>query len=104
MSKKKVNRYLGSSVSQHTQEKMKDPEFSLAFELEQDRLRIARKIRDLREKQNLTQTELAGLIGTKQPSIARLERGDTWPRIDLLEKIAFALGTQLDIRFVRKVA
>jgi HTH-type transcriptional regulator / antitoxin HipB len=54
----------------------------------------------IREKQGLTQGDLAERAGTKQPSIARLEAGKVIPRLDLLEKIAGALGMVLDVRFV----
>ena len=44
------------------------------------------------------------MVGTKQPAIARLESGKVTPKLDLLEKIAFALGRTLDIRFTKKSA
>lgn len=103
MSKSK-NPYLGSDLKSLIKEQMKHSEFAEAYELELERLRIAHKVKALREKHNLTQTQLAELIGTKQPSIARLEAGNYWPRIDMLEKIAWALGVNLDVRFTKKAA
>ncbi len=48
---------------------------------------------------NLTQAELARLVGTKQPGIARTERGNTLPQLGLLERIANALGMHLFLEF-----
>jgi transcriptional regulator with XRE-family HTH domain len=48
-----------------------------------------------RVKAGLTQKELAEKVGTKQPSIARLESGATPPSISFLNNIAIALGTYL---------
>ncbi|MCA9508579.1 MAG: helix-turn-helix domain-containing protein [Myxococcales bacterium] len=104
MPKKTKNAYLGSSIDEHIKQKYKDNEFAQSFDMEQEKLKLARRVKQLREQQNLTQTELAEIIGTKQPSIARLENGHYWPRIDVLEKIALALGKHLEIRFTKKAA
>lgn len=56
---------------------------------------IARMVMDARLKKGITQEELANLIGTKQPSIARIEHGEILPNLSYLEKIAKALGTKL---------
>lgn len=62
---------------------------------------IAFQIINLREKANLTQKELAELVGTKQSNIARIESADytgyTWKT---LEKITKALKARLEIRIV----
>jgi DNA-binding XRE family transcriptional regulator len=104
MPRKNINPYLGSNLQSLIAEQMKNEEFAEAFELERERLRIAHRVKALREQKRMTQAQLAELIGTRQPSIARLEAGNYWPRIDMLEKIAWALGTQLDVRFVKKAA
>ena len=101
MKKKKKTPYIGSEIKNSFKKERKNEEFMLEYRLERDRLDIARRVKMLREKNKITQEELAALVGTKQPSIARIESGGTWPRIDLLERIAFALGTNLDVRFSR---
>jgi ribosome-binding protein aMBF1 (putative translation factor) len=78
----------------------RDPEFARAFEEEFDKLRLAREIRVARERRNLSQMELARRIGTKQPHIARLELGKALPRLDVLHKIAAALGLRLEVRLL----
>ncbi|MCB9703283.1 MAG: helix-turn-helix transcriptional regulator [Myxococcales bacterium] len=63
------------------------------------KLTVARQVRALRESRNVTQQELAERVGTKQPSIARLESGRVVPRLDLLLKIAIALDSELVLNF-----
>jgi len=68
------------------------------------RRRIAEAIQDddclsltkLRLRAGLSQTQLASLMNTKQPAIARLERGDSDPTLSTIEKLARALGVGKD--------
>lgn len=60
---------------------------------------IKRQIIKLREEQGISQKELAKKIGTKQSAISRLENDDYNPSVELLDKVAHALGKKLDIRF-----
>lgn len=60
-------------------------------------LALARKIRRLRERRGLTQAELAELAGTGQAAIARIESGKAVPKLDLLARIASALGARLTV-------
>ena len=56
---------------------------------------IAKMITDARIAKDMTQECLAKLAGTKQPSIARVEKGDSLPSLSFLQKIAKAFNTQL---------
>jgi len=56
---------------------------------------VAKMIMDARAELDITQKELALRLGTKQPSIARIENGDSVPTIPFLDRIAKALGTKL---------
>ena len=58
---------------------------------------IASQIFEARLKRGLTQKELAKLIGSKQPAIARLEAGNNSriPSNEMLYKISEALNTEL---------
>ena len=77
-------------------EKLNDSEFAAAAAELEPGYQIAR----LRIKEGLTQTQLAEKVGTKQPSIARLENGTTMPTLSSLKKIGKALGARVVIQFV----
>jgi ribosome-binding protein aMBF1 (putative translation factor) len=59
--------------------------------------RIADQVVAQRTARNLSQRELAELVGTTQSAIARLEAGGRPPRIDTLLKIADALDCELTV-------
>src|SRR6202051_3911641 len=62
---------------------------------------VAQMIYDARTKAGLSQSELAELIGSKQPVIARLEDADSEGHsLTMLQRIAEALGQHLALRFV----
>jgi transcriptional regulator with XRE-family HTH domain len=58
-------------------------------------LKISKMVKLARIDKGLTQEELAKKIGTKQPSLARLEAARTSPSISFLNEIAKALDTYL---------
>jgi transcriptional regulator with XRE-family HTH domain len=60
----------------------------LAFE-------ISQMLLEARAEKGITQEELAEKIGSKQPSIARIESGNSLPSLSLLEKIARAFDSYL---------
>ena len=63
--------------------------------------RVARMIFDARTRAGLTQTQLAELIDTQQPVIARLEDADyEGHSLSMLQRIAEALGQRLEVSFV----
>ena len=62
---------------------------------------VAQMIYDARTKAGLSQSELADLIGSKQPVIARLEDADyEGHSLTMLQRIAVALEQSLELRFV----
>lgn len=62
---------------------------------------IINKLIIARNKQNITQSELAMKCGLKQSSIARMERLSVVPRIDTIMKVAQCLN--VDIMVVNQV-
>ena len=56
---------------------------------------IAEQVTSQRHARGLSQAELAGLCGTTQSAIARLESGGRPPRIDTLLRVANALDCNL---------
>jgi ribosome-binding protein aMBF1 (putative translation factor) len=64
-------------------------------------LDVAQMIHDSRTKAGLSQRQLADLIGSKQPVIARLEDADyEGHSLTMLQRIADALEQRLEVRFV----
>ncbi len=61
---------------------------------------IAAQIKALREDRNLSQEQLAELLGTQQSGVSRLERPDyaAW-KVETLRKLARAFGVRVRIRF-----
>lgn len=59
---------------------------------------IAGQVTERRLELGLSQADLAGLVGTTQSAIARLESGGRPPRIDTLLRIANALDCELVVR------
>jgi transcriptional regulator with XRE-family HTH domain len=57
---------------------------------------------DIREKQGLSQAELALKCNVKQPSIARLEKAVHSPQIDSLLRVLVPLGYTLKIVPIKK--
>ncbi len=78
------------------EELLRDPETRAAYEALEPAYQVACR----RIEQGLTQEELAGRVGTKQPSIARLEAGRREPSLSYLRRVAAALGCRLDVRLV----
>lgn len=99
MRKKKTDT---GSLSAFVADKQKDPTSRRAYEVRELVAEIGRTVRTLREAKGLTQAQLAKLVGTGQPSIARLENGsDHKPRIDTLWSVVEALGMGLRMELVK---
>ncbi len=79
--------------------KIKDADFAAAAEVLEPGYQVAR----LRILRGLTQTQLAELVGTRQPSIARLENGSSIPSISFLNRVAAALNARIEVRLVEEV-
>ena len=80
---------------------LKNPEFKKHYDEYGKQLEIAYQILKLRKKKKISQAQLAKKIGTKQSNIARMESGQQNFSIDILEKIAGALGRDLKVTFCK---
>jgi len=69
----------------------------MAIIKEEERLRIGRRIAEMRKEQGLTQTQLAEQCGLQQAHIARIETGKYSVGIDTLSQIADALNAKVDL-------
>ena len=55
-------------------------------------MELGTRVQKIREDQNLTQTQLAVLVGTSQSTISQIEAGDRNPSYKMLLKLASALN------------
>lgn len=60
---------------------------------------IAAAIRHLRAEQGISQENLAVLAGVDRAYMGRLERGKASPSVEIIDRIAAALGLPLDVVF-----
>ena len=66
---------------------------------------VARKIREMRESANLSQRQLAELVGTTASVICRLEDSDyEGHSLSMLNRIAHALNQRVSIDFVPNIS
>jgi UDP-N-acetylglucosamine 1-carboxyvinyltransferase len=63
--------------------------------LQDDKLKIGQFIKSLREKQGLTQSDLAGELETSQSAVARMESGEQNFTTEILERISQALNHRI---------
>lgn len=75
-----------------------DPEVIKELDNNAIEYKVVREIIKARHELNLTQEQLAELVGTKQSNISRLESGEYNPTIEFLSKVAQAMGKTLEIR------
>ena len=76
---------------------MKDAEFKTEYEKLKPRYELIAQIIDARNKQNITQEELALRVGTQKSNISRFESGSYNPSLDFITKVARSLGKEVHI-------
>jgi len=80
---------------------MKNPRIRKAFEEAELPARIALAVAQLREKQGITQAQLAHEVGVKQQVISRLEDPEkSNMTLATLNRVALALGKHLQVAFL----
>ena len=72
-----------------------NPEFPQLLEAALRSRQLVRDLADLRRGLGLSQTAVAAKMGTSQAALARLEAGESDPRISTVERYAAALGRGL---------
>jgi len=72
-----------------------DAETKEEYERLEPEFAIIREIMKYRIDNDITQKELAELVGTKQSNISRFENGNYNPSLKFLKKIAEGLGKKL---------
>ena len=75
----------------------KTKEFKNAYDEELNRIRVAKRLRDIREQMQLTQQAVARRASMPQSVIARIESGAHSVSLDTLNKVVHALGKRVEI-------
>lgn len=88
-----------ASVREHLEKKLRDPYFKELYELEQERMKIAKLFVDYRLKNSLTQEELAKQLGITQQYISKLEEG-IFSNIRDVSKILLVIGYKIEFRII----
>ncbi|MFI1464089.1 helix-turn-helix domain-containing protein [Nocardia carnea] len=88
----------GSRLAQMTEAER--AEYEAAYEEAGLALRMAELFYAARTGAGLTRTELARRMGTTQPTIAKIEGGGRVPTIDMLDRLARAVGQRLEVSLV----
>lgn len=75
-----------------------NPEFPKLMTAALETRRLVRELAAERERQGLSQDKVAAALGTKQPNVARLERGSVDPKHTTLVRYATLLGKRITLQ------
>ncbi len=89
----KIKKYIDQRIKD-------DPELEHLIELENERLKIAVMLTELRLDAGITQKELAERINKPQSTISRIETGEMNPSISLIIEIANGIGKKFVPTFI----
>jgi DNA-binding XRE family transcriptional regulator len=78
-----------------------DPEYRAEWEHTRMAHEVAGRVISYRVDHRLTQTDLARMLGMRQPHIARLEAGEHEPSLATLSRLARVLGLEFHIDITR---
>jgi len=79
-----------------------NPEFPKLMKAAIETRRLVRQLAAERGRQGLSQEKVAAALGTKQPNVARLERGAVDPKHTTLVRYASLLGRRITLEPVRR--
>lgn len=86
-----------------TSEHLQDPAVKAEYDALEGEFALIRQLIDLRIKRGLSQREIARRAGMQQPSIARLEKGQT-ASLRTLRRVADALDADVRVTLVPRRA
>ena len=87
-------------LDRYIAEQMKDSAFREDLERTRLEFAVTALLITSRMEQDLTQKELAEKSGVRQSNISRIEKGQAVPSLVTLDKIAKALGKEVQVSFV----
>lgn len=87
------------TFDQYLKEQLKDPEFRKEWERTEAAYQVTRELIRARIERKISQRELAKRAKTTQAVLSRIENMTVSPSIGLLQRIAQALGKNLEVKF-----
>ncbi len=84
-----------------TKRAAKNPAFPAMVDAALKERRLLHELAAKRVEMGLSQKTVAALMGTTQPALARLERGEIDPKLSTLERYAEALGQSIAVIAVK---
>jgi ribosome-binding protein aMBF1 (putative translation factor) len=79
--------------------RMSEPGAVEAYDAARLAFELGRAVRELRERREWSQSQLAQASGMTQSAVARFEAGGTVPTLPVLERLAMALDVGLSVKF-----
>ena len=93
-----------SSYKEYKEKVLKNPENKAEYDALEAEYDIIQAMIDARNKQHITQKELAERTGITQADISRIENGTRNPSLAMVKRIAEGLGMRLKLEFVPTAA
>ena len=93
----KTKQFKATDFDEYLAEELKNPKAKKLFDEYGRQLEISYRILQLRKQKKMSQLALAKKIGTTQSNVARIEGGNQNFTIRLLDKVAAALGANLEV-------
>ncbi|MEY4225931.1 MAG: hypothetical protein RL190_688 [Actinomycetota bacterium] len=76
------------------------PDYMNGFLAESARRQLLIDLGEIRRARGLTQTQVAATMGTSQSAVAKLERGESDPRMSTVARFALAVGHRIEYAIV----
>jgi len=88
-----------SKLQSLKQRALQSPGVKKEYEALSEEFTLINNLLKMRTAANLTQQQLANILGTQKSNICRIEKGNTNPSYKMLSRYANACGFQIDINF-----
>lgn len=88
-----------TSFDEYLKEQLKDPEFKKEWDRTEPEYQVLEEIIRARIEMKLSQRKLAKKAKTTQAVLSRIENMTVSPSIQLVQRIAEAMGKKLEIKF-----
>ena len=87
-----------TSYEKFEAELLRDPEIRREYEALKPKYDMIQSLIERRNQLRISQTQLARIVGTRQPAISRLEKGDYNTTLSTLFKVTNALGLDISLK------